>query len=448
MNPNNRVFLAALLFLAWITPLKVSSQTQTYTLSTPISGTLTMGVGGGGITPYLEGVESYNLNLTNLSEVIYIDPTAKTIRQIGTISYFPDANTNLMFVQNGTAGTPLWSFTLAAVSNVLTFDSGVVPYSIDNTSGLVNIDPSGSYLYGFSNTFIGTYSVKVGSVIESNTFAYTLFTYDAAAQILRQFAFQGDSLLFTSLGSSSGYYSFYPQYIHTGIAGDMSLGTHNYFGNGPSIEFFQWVQSTQAVAMFASTRILTDLTNIQALPGSTTTLSVGFTNAYPVSAQWYWSNNIPSRIAQAYPLTVFGFVYTAIVTNGGFGYGNIPHVSFVGGGGSGASGYGTISNGMVTSIIVTNAGSGYTSLPAMVIDPPNGILVGQTNSSYSITNFNTNYPELHYSQMVWNLPYNFHPFLIEYNCLFLVRIMFKLKHLLSPKWWCYKTVLSGQSHMH
>ena len=37
---------------------------------------------------------------------------------------------------------------------------------------------------------------------------------------------------------------------------------------------------------------------------------------------------------------------------------------------------------------MTNAGSDYTSLPAVVIDPPNGYLYGQTNSTLTISNAN------------------------------------------------------------
>ena len=78
------------------------------------------------------------------------------------------------------------------------------------------------------------------------------------------------------------------------------------------------------------------------------------------------------------------------MTNAGFGYGNIPSVSFAGGGGSGASGYATVSNAIVTSITVTNAGYGYTSVPSVMIDAPNGFLSGQTNSTLTINNANQN----------------------------------------------------------
>jgi hypothetical protein len=45
---------------------------------------------------------------------------------------------------------------------------------------------------------------------------------------------------------------------------------------------------------------------------------------------------------------------------------------------------------MVTAITVTNAGSGYTSLPAVQIDPPIGLLFGQTNATLNITGITSN----------------------------------------------------------
>jgi hypothetical protein len=68
----------------------------------------------------------------------------------------------------------------------------------------------------------------------------------------------------------------------------------------------------------------------------------------------------------------------------------MPHVSFVGGGGSGALGVGTNVDGALIGIGVTNAGSGYASLPSVVIDPPNGLLIGQTNSTLIISNASPN----------------------------------------------------------
>jgi len=131
-------------------------------------------------------------------------------------------------------------------------------------------------------------------------------------------------------------------------------------------------------------------TNQPVLAGWNTNFSVVAAGISPLSYQWYFvPTNNPGQ-AGAYAQSISDFVYGAVVTNGGYGYGNIPHVSFVGGGGSGASGYGIVSNGMVIGITVTNAGSSYSSLPAVVIDPPNGILTGQTNSFLTISNAGPN----------------------------------------------------------
>ena len=124
--------------------------------------------------------------------------------------------------------------------------------------------------------------------------------------------------------------------------------------------------------------------------GQSTNLSVSVSSSTPVSYQWYFVPANNTGQAGAYAQTFNGFVVGAVVTNGGFGYGNTPHVSFVGGGGSGASGVGTNIGGVVTGIDVTNAGSGYSSLPAVVIDPPNGFLFGQTNSTLTISNAGLN----------------------------------------------------------
>ena len=133
-----------------------------------------------------------------------------------------------------------------------------------------------------------------------------------------------------------------------------------------------------------------DLTNTFVVLSSNTSFTVSATSPAPITYQWYFNPTNHAGQAGAYAQIVSGFCVGAVITNGGFGYGNVPAVSFVGGGGSGASGYGTASNGILTSITMISAGSGYTNLPTVVIGPPNGYLYGQTNNTLNIVNANNN----------------------------------------------------------
>jgi len=75
--------------------------------------------------------------------------------------------------------------------------------------------------------------------------------------------------------------------------------------------------------------------------------------------------------AGATAVTNSGFVTGAIVTNNGSGYTSAPIVTITGGGGSGAAGAATVSNGMVVAVNITSAGSNYTNgLPTIVIASP------------------------------------------------------------------------------
>lgn len=79
-----------------------------------------------------------------------------------------------------------------------------------------------------------------------------------------------------------------------------------------------------------------------------------------------------ATIARATAQVVNGFVIGVTVTDGGSGYDAIPTVTFIGGGGSGAGAYATVSGESVVSITVTNAGTGYTNAPAVELSAPPG----------------------------------------------------------------------------
>jgi hypothetical protein len=191
-----------------------------------------------------------------------------------------------------------------------------------------------------------------------------------------------------SSGETNGYRGWYPGEPN-GFGSDyaeMTAGLYNGQWNDVDDNF----GNSYGVAEVSPIIITTNLTNIYVVHGSNTTLSVTASSSNQLSYQWYFVPANNSGQAGAYAEVISGFCYGVVVTNGGFGYGSAPKVSFVGGGGGGAAGVATVSNGILTSIAVTNAGSGYTTPPAVVIDPPNGFLYGQTNRTLNITNADEN----------------------------------------------------------
>jgi hypothetical protein len=150
--------------------------------------------------------------------------------------------------------------------------------------------------------------------------------------------------------------------------------------------------SNEVAALYAfesglpTPQLTQDITNSYVVVGQNVTFGVSVSSTTPVSYQWYFLPASNADQAGAYSETIAGFVYGVVVTNAGFGYGNIPNISFTGGGGSGASAFATVSNGVVIGITVTNAGYGYTNAPAVVIGPPDGYVYGQTNSTLIISN--------------------------------------------------------------
>jgi hypothetical protein len=67
---------------------------------------------------------------------------------------------------------------------------------------------------------------------------------------------------------------------------------------------------------------------------------------------------------------VNGFVVSAEISDGGFGYSGTPAVRITGGGGSGATAIAVVENGVVTGVTITNPGSGYTGTPKVSIATP------------------------------------------------------------------------------
>ena len=122
---------------------------------------------------------------------------------------------------------------------------------------------------------------------------------------------------------------------------------------------------------------------------SNVTFTVSATGTGPLGYQWFGLTP-RSAGATALALTAGGFVFDVAVFDGGRGYLQTPGVRFVGGNGSGAIGTATLSNGVVVAVAISNPGFGYTTPPAVLIDPPSGLLPNQTNASFTLSNVGTN----------------------------------------------------------
>ena len=280
-------------------------------------------------------------------------------------------------------------------------------------SGWFNVPPTSSLMtlmfYGGNNTYVGdrfellinsggTFCVDPdgGAFVTANgyadsqwhSFVVVVPTNAATSDVL----FYMDGALQTNLSGASGLRintaTNYPLQF-----GELWVGQRPLTGALDDVRIYnRTLGSNEVAALYAfesgppTPQLIQDITNSYVVIGQNVTFGVSVSSPTPVSYQWYFLPASNADQAGAYAETIADFVYGVVVTNAGFGYGNIPNISFVGGGGSGALAFATVSNGIVTGITVTNAGYGYTNIPAVVIGPPNGYIYGQTNSTLIVSN--------------------------------------------------------------
>ena len=321
---------------------------------------------------------------------------------------------NNLISTNGNAGTPNSAFYFnggsgyAVVPNSASLAltnislSAWVKPDVGSGSGFIfckhenGANSDGSWYLGVNGQlYFWAYSVLNSSgSVSQGVWSHCVFTFDSTTgnyvfyvngqpigQGINNFAVQSNSM---PLYLGAQFNGASPDYYFQGAMDNMRI--YNRVLSSSEVAQLYTYEST-----YPSLQITQDLTNFDDIYSENTTIFFTATSSSTLEYQWYFvpTNNI-GQVAGAYAETIDGFVYGAVVTNGGFGYGNVPKVSFVGGGGAGAGGYATVSNGIVVGIAVTNAGFGYTSIPAVAIDPPNGLIFGQTNSTLTITNANHN----------------------------------------------------------
>ena len=303
-----------------------------------------------------------------------------------TISFWmniPLIQTRQVLNWGGTGGGPVWSAVYIFAGD---------KFGTNNSLGSFVL--TGNYVGAFFNpVVITTNTWHHVVVVYSGDITTTRCYLDGNGMTINSIANQDGSILNTTTNS--------PLYV--GVNPTLGIDTNPdgdwytpFWGALDDVRIYnRALSSSEVVQLYAlnvppAPQIIQDLTNIFVLYGQSAALSVGASSTNPISYQWYFNASNGGGRAAAYAEIAGGFTYGAVVTNGGYGYGNVPAVSFVGGGGSGAAGYATISNGVVTGITVTNAGGGYSSPPSVVIGVPNGYLYGQTNSILTISNASQN----------------------------------------------------------
>ncbi|HWY29867.1 MAG TPA: LamG-like jellyroll fold domain-containing protein, partial [Candidatus Acidoferrum sp.] len=267
--------------------------------------------------------------------------------------------------------TNLWLQNLSIESWVRRSSSSIVSYGSGGVGTIVGCSPGGYYLLmdsggvlGFAQ--LGNYSSLSGPAITDTNWHQVVLT---------KF---GSNVVFYVDGVARSSQIYNVSFTFTGSVGigyRPDNDDNSFNGTLNEVRIYNRALSTidiNNLYTLFSAELIQDVTNTSVISGQNTSFSVTVASSSPLSYQWYSSAPTASGPAGAYAQLVGNFVYPAVVTNGGFGYGVVPSVSFVGGGGSGAAGFATVSNGAVIAVTVTNTGSGYTSAPNVVIGPPNG----------------------------------------------------------------------------
>ena len=338
-----------------------------------------------------------------------VGSTTITASQAGDATFLPAtevSQTLLVGVAPSVTSQPV-ALAVSATSNA-TFSvtgDGTLPLSFQwrkDGADLLQATNATLALSNVQTNQAGSYSVVITNLYGSVTSSVAVLTVDRLAQTITFGSLPSKRLdaapfalgATASSGLPISYTSSTP-----GVAG-VSVNTVTLASIGTTT--FTASQAGSAVYLPA-TSVAQDLTvtgippsvstpqpeNLAINSTSNVTFTVSASGTGPLGYQWYGFTP-RSAGATAVALVAGGFVFDAPVTDGGRGYLEAPGVRFIGGNGFGAVGTTTLSNGVVVAITISNPGFGYSSAPMVLIDPPTGLLPGETNASLTISNVGTN----------------------------------------------------------
>ena len=192
----------ALTFSAVVAILPLSAHGQVYSFSAPLAAKCQLAVMDWSSNPRPVGSASW-INLNTITEAVYYDPIAQTIRQVGSVSLNSPSDVTLSFndVQvvdgNPQSAAVTVDFSLPSV---LSFDSGVQPI---NGANIQFVPPS--------IPLTGSYSILAGGQTLTGSFGYSLDFQTSLTEI--------SDATQTSLmiSQSPSFYSFYAPDIARGV---------------------------------------------------------------------------------------------------------------------------------------------------------------------------------------------------------------------------------------
>jgi hypothetical protein len=307
------------------------SQLQTFQLTVPLSGYLTMSAQD--LDGQAGSSGAFQLNFNTLSETVYVDSDSNTIRQVGTISYTPSA-TNIQFQDNQEISnadvTGNVTVNLSPSGGNLSFDTGT--QSLDWDASLSAYTDEANCWIPSGIPMSGSYSLVTGGKTYTGSFSYTLYyapvtitAYTFSRVALPDYP---SSVELWGLGTGYGELSVFgsPGIVAdvkatNGLEMKLSPGAEN-DGNGNG-ELFLWgVASTVTASNVAgvAANITAQPLSLVVYVDSAASFSVTAGGTAPLGYQWLFNNtNIPGAI---YSNLMFSNVvqtnlgtYTVLVTN-------------------------------------------------------------------------------------------------------------------------------------
>ena len=316
--------------------LAMNGRSQVYQFSTPISGWM-------GLWVYDSNGPSGNsgkivLTFSNLTETVYLDAIAQTIRQVGTVSYIPSApNATIQETQSvsvfpnppvAVAGSV--AVNLALSGGAVSFDTGPQPVTWDAASQAYSFNGN---LLSFGPAAV-SWSLTTGGQIFTGAFSYSLQWnapdgFSATTFNLVSLVNYPSSLQLSGLGGLT-YFYYSDYYSAVGVSGQTQVTATNGFnmqlvpgpdGNAWGTQFVWGANPVTATNVASGAATITNQPqSVLVHAHATASFNVAASGTVPLNYQWSLNGTNISG-ATSGSLTISNVAqkdlgaYTVVVTN-------------------------------------------------------------------------------------------------------------------------------------